>query len=388
MSGFTLTGDDDDPMNANTGSSMGSNSGGNVVWGDFSFIQSIPAGIEVRPRNEQEGKNYGVRVEIEVPIRGWKDDPYAYVVDFRLKLLSVRDRPPLFIYEASGVLSAPDFNLEDYLRLKRRSAIKEFLPSFNDTVANSKFRLSPIRWQFLPDAKTVREGPKSAEFKKAVREAMRTMVRSDDAIKNRLREAITSFYRKLDSDVADTILDNKDALTEKFKRENGVYDKRHTSEILDLVLGHRYGFHTHDEAHLENGVLSIPRYWVPDFDIEKNWQGKVEIQESFGRGAQCNVITFGIEPYAWAMFLSTWTNNSFQHHIRSRKGEPMEVRREVHIAAYREGRVVHRKLPKEFFGEELADDRVEMLSNLALGELEAQAREEDEAARRKTDKPL
>lgn len=330
---------------------------------------------------------FGVTHELRLTEQNGKDDPYTFRAAFTAELhtqenTKTQDGRPkvVYRYNVSGQISCPEFELEDYFVLKRKFLV---FKSADQKLLNKKpsFKIEGTRWDYSPrsgDAVSSSEG----SFKTAASQALASHVRSNAQLLENIKIAIQSFYKTLDAEIA--------ALTPidivEFKtliglaKVMGTYPREHTSNILGYLFGSGLQFYNGDEVRNENGVMLVPGYWVRETEQEFTDKQK----RYLGYGMKPAVVDFGFEPYPWAMIRINAIWNNIDKIIREKVsfGQPKNSflsGLQVYIIGKRNDKMAFKALDKQYFaGGKLADDRMEVLTSLALGQLEADLQESDQ----------
>lgn len=364
------------------------------------LVTPVNAATEnVAPMLPDTGRNYGFVRIVGLPIKVLEDDPYHYRIEFDTKLLGTKKgKRPVFVYEASGKILCPEFNLSDYLYLKKHHLLFERLKT---DVAETfpQLHVDKICWAYSPLKKGEDLDPGDVEFKDAAGNAFANFVRSYEPLLGNAKEAIRKSFDVLDSLVSDIILKHREDLACELNllKRYGVYDRRHTSDILDILFGKRWSFFHGEDVLIdkETGTLLIPNFWVRYIEgVPTGGSSKNNPMAFVGYGMRAGIIEFGFDPYPWALLRVNIISNTIEnailektafgeakkrlHKAIERNEFKQHVRnRLVHIVGFRDGKMRLKKLSEEYIrGIDLEDnDKVEIITNLALGQLEAEAQE-------------
>lgn len=324
---------------------------------------------------------FGVAYEMRLTEQNGKDDPYTFRADFTATLktqetvqLPTGRSKVVFHYDVTGKISCPEFAIEDYFLLKRKYILMKHATQ-DILKTKPQFTIESIPWDYAPHSGGS-VSPSEKSFKSAASQALGNRLREDTALLDNIKIAINSFFKVVDSEIV--ALAPKDI--EEFKavlgleKERGTYNREHTSNILGFLFGDKLQFYNGDELRLHDGMVLVPSYWVrateQDFNDKDN-------KKYLGYGMKPAVVDFGFDPYPWAMIRINAIWNSIEKVIRAKVafGQQREASvsgQQVYIIGMRDAKIVFKALDKQYFANgKLADDRMEILTSLALGQLEA-----------------
>jgi hypothetical protein len=344
-------------------------------------------------------KNYNFNVSVGLQFKAFEGDPYYYRTIFEGKLLEMKkEERPIFLYEVSGTISCPEWNLRDYLYLTKQHLLFPLLrnvPERRIREDGFEFKLDPFRWQYSP--KKDEPDDEISEFKERTASAFSNFIRNNEKFQSRAREVIGNYYSEIGRTAKNIILEHKDDLPTilSLTRQWGVYDKQHTTDILDLVFGNRWSFYHGEDVIIdkETGTLLIPNFWVKYID---GIQSGVDPLAFAGYGMRTGVVEFGFDPYPWTLIRVNSISNSIENIIRDKVSfgpekaklnvakkkktvMPRIVNCLVYIIGLRGERIVLKKLSKEYISnmDFREEGKLEVVTGLALGQLEADEQERE-----------
>lgn len=328
---------------------------------------------------------FGVVYEMRLTEQNGKDDPYTFRSEFTASLKTQAKSPDsmksVFHYDVVGKIHCPEFEVEDYFILKRKYLLFKHA---DQELMNSKpkFTIESIPWSYTPRSG---DSVSSSEdsFKSAAAQALGNAMRANKELLDNIRTAIKSFFKILDAEIAAIVPQNIEVFKKTLGLEKlmGIYGREHTSNILGYLFGEQLQFYNGDEVRSHDGTLLVPSYWVRA--TEQDFGDKDKEKKYLGYGMKTAVVDFGFDPYPWAMIRINAIWNSIDKIIRAKVsfGQSREGSvsgQQVYIIAKRNEKMVFKALDKQYFANgKLADDRMEVLTSLALGQLEADHQELD-----------
>lgn len=324
--------------------------------------------------------SFGVSHELRLTEQNGKDDPYTFRAEITASLkthekLKMQDGKPksVFHYKIVGKIYCPEFEVEDYLILKRKFIL---VKNIDRKLLNQKpnFTIEGTLWDYTPRS-GASVSPSDESFKSAASQALGNYLRSNDGFLANIRTAIQSFFKVLDADVFDRAPSNVEDFKKQFflEKNMGTYPREQTSNILGYLFGDKLQFYNGDAIREHEGSLLVPSYWVRATEQEFSDKDK----KYLGYGMKPAVVDFGFEPYPWAMIRVNVIWNSIEKIIRSKVSfgqhrEGSVADQQVYIIGKREEKMVFKPLAKQYFANgKLPEDRMEILTSLALGQLEA-----------------
>jgi hypothetical protein len=329
--------------------------------------------------------SFGLSYDLNLTAQDGKNDPYTFKAEFLSRLqtqatVTSKDGKltTVYHYKLGGKITCAEFEIEDYLLLKRKNLLAKSLDrALMD--ARPNFSIEEIPWDYTPDLSSATSASTSA-FKINAEQALGKFIHEHAELLENTRTAIKCFFRTIDTQIAALAPQEIEAFKNRFGLEKklGTYGREHTANILGYLFGNMFQYYNGDIVRVEGNAVLIPSYWVRETEQEFEDKNK----KFLGYGMKPAVVDFGFDPYPWAMIRinAIWT--SMDKVIRAKVGFGQKDNKlsdqQVYIIVKRGEKMVFKALDKQYFaGGKLADDRMEVLTSLALGQVEAEHQELD-----------
>lgn len=385
---FTNTGSDQSAGSSGITFHAATSSGFNIsLPGTPAAMNMAGKGPFTEITNKRDKTHFGFVYEFRVPVKAWLRDPYVYRVDFKGTLIGQQlaaERPSL-MYDVVGELKCPEFKMEEYFYLRKKHLLWEEARS---ELENEKpeMKLSSFRWIYVSTPGEM-PNPTNTDTKERIREHFGRYVRTFKPMHDNVEAAIKRVYEDYETRLKAVIVnlskttDENDVEQYKtfkesilLKREFNAISKEHTSDLLDWLFGDRWAFYNGDDSRVEENRLLIPHWWcnpgTKSGDGGDNWK--------VGHGVRSGILDWGQEPYPWVLFRANRIWNDLEALIKQKvafgkttTGQGV-VDREVYIAGLREDGMRCKKLSKKYYQTQDWEAKMEVLTSLALGELEGE----------------
>lgn len=353
----------------------------NDVGGVGSFSSSH---VHIEQTKGENVPFYALDCEVRIREAFFPGDPYTYRMKCRLVFEHAAPNG-VYTYAVTGTVTCPEFSLEDYLYLRKWHIL---YPIVADALEKKTIRLAiqPFNWCYTKKDTQDTAVPTDSVFKEKVRDAFSRYAKAHPTLLKNVKTAIFKFFESLDEEIK-KVSDTEKSVNRPFKeavglkRKFGVYEKTHTSDILDYLFGDRYRLYNGEDVQLQEECLLIPNWWVKTTE-EANFQKP----RYLGYGMRLGIIEFGLTPYPWALLRINTIKNTIASAIsesaafgRTEK-DVGNVGKRVFVAALRGGKMVFKKLSENYATQEGDPQKFDLLVSLAFGELEAEARGKENPA--------